>query len=41
MLYKRYQVYVVLGRSQREYSDTQAALDHVPAKIHAVLHPPT
>jgi D-3-phosphoglycerate dehydrogenase len=30
---KPYQVYVVPGRGQRDYADTQAAVAHVPAKV--------
>ena len=28
-----YHVYVIQGRGQRDYSDCQAALAHVPAKV--------
>jgi D-3-phosphoglycerate dehydrogenase len=31
-----YQVYVIQGRGQRDYSDTQAAVAHVPARVTAL-----
>src|SRR4030095_3683937 len=31
-----YQVYVIQGRGQRDYSDTQAAIAHVPARVTAL-----
>jgi D-3-phosphoglycerate dehydrogenase len=33
MTARPYQVYVVPGRGQRDYADTQAALAHVPARV--------
>lgn len=30
---KPYQVYVIPGRGQRDYADTQAAVAHVPARV--------
>ena len=31
-----YHVYVIQGRGQRDYSDCQAALAHVPARMPAL-----